>query len=308
MSGDTPLAQTVSKKRELTSPDIELDLKKNRQSGSQSDAEISDLSVMDESHHMDTQSGVGVDVDDSATQVTLSESHIQKMASCLEASFQPQIAQIIRDSFQTQITDMVSSIVKGVLDGLQIKIAALEQENTTLKTKIDKLELALDTSEQYSRRNCLRISGVPETNTCTDDYVCELANAVGVDLKIEDIDRSHRLGKPMSAATNQTKPRDIVVKFVSYRTRAQFYKARVQTKTKGYKGIFVNEHLTKARATLLFEARRRVKSKQLASAWSMDGTVMIKLTDADPSTNFGGTVRRVTSLNDLPNYVPLPVR
>ena len=75
MSGDTPLAQTVSKKRELlTSPDIELNLNKNRQSGSQSDAEISDLSVMDESHHMVTQSGVGADVDDLATQVTLSES------------------------------------------------------------------------------------------------------------------------------------------------------------------------------------------------------------------------------------------
>ena len=47
MSG-TPISITVSsKKRELTSPDVDTDTKKNRVSGSQSEAEtdISDLSL-----------------------------------------------------------------------------------------------------------------------------------------------------------------------------------------------------------------------------------------------------------------------
>ena len=125
--------------------------------------------------------------------------------------------------------------------------------------------------------------------------------------QILNFDRSHRLGKPYTGADQRAKPRDIIVKFISYRKRASFYKARILTKSRGFQGVFINEHLTKTRAKLLYEARRRVKSKQLKSAWSSDGTVMIKLNDADPESNFDGTVLRVSAERDLPAYVPLPV-
>ena len=83
-------------------------------------------------------------------------------------------------------------------------------------------------------RNCLRISGVPDnTEGSTDDYVCSLAQSIDVNLKLEDIDRSHRIGKPVSTGDGR-KPRDTIVKFVSYRKRAQFYKARVLTKSDSY--------------------------------------------------------------------------
>ena len=62
---------------------------------------------------------------------------------------------------------------------------------------------------------------------------------------------------------------------------------------------------TKTRAKLLYEARRRVESKQFKGAWSSDGTVIIKLNDAE--SNFDGTVLRVSAERDLPAYVPLPV-
>lgn len=69
--------------------------------------------------------------------------------------------------------------------------------------------------------------------------------------------------------------------------------------------MYVNEHLTKIRGKLLYEARRRVKSKQLKSVWSSDGVVMVKLNDANPETNFDGTVLRISAESDLPAYVPL---
>ena len=280
MSG-TPISITVSsKKRELTSPDVDTDTKKNRVSGSQSEAEtdISDLSL-----NMDTARSA----DEVSTQVTLSDTNLQAMATMIQQSFQPQIAQIIQDSFKQQVSELVGSIVEGVLQGLQSKVACLEKENTELKKRIGSLETALDNAEQYSRRNCLKITGVPETTEgSTDDYVCNLARAIDVDLSVDDIDRSHRLGKPRTAP--EQKPRDIIVKFVSYRKRALFYKARILTKSRGYRGVYINEHLTKARGNLLYEARRRVKSKQLKSAWSSDGVVMVKLNDANPDNNFDG--------------------
>ena len=300
MSG-TPISITVSsKKRELTSPDVDTDTKKNRVSGSQSEAEtdISDLSL-----NMDTARSPE-EADELSTQVTLSDTNLQTMATMIQQSFQPQIAQIIQDSFKQQVSELVGSIVEGVLKGLKSKVAGLEKENTELKKRIGSLETALDNAEQYSRRNCLKITGVPETTEGSiDDYVCNLARAIDVDLSVDDIDRSHRLGKPRTAP--EQKPRDIIVKFVSYRKRALFYKARILTKSRGYRGVYINEHLTKARGNLLYEARRRVKSKQLKSAWSSDGVVMVKLNDANPDNNFDGTVLRVTSERDLPAYVPL---
>lgn len=236
MSG-TPISITVSsKKRELTSPDVCFDIKKNRVSGSQSEAEtdISDLSL---SENMDTARSAD-EAGEVATQVTLSDTDLQKMATFIQQSFQPQVAQVIQESFKGQVSELVSSIVEGVLQGLQSKVASLEKENTELKQRVGALETALDNAEQYSRRNCLKITGVPESiEGSTDDYVCNLARAIDVDLSIEDIDRSHRLGKLRNAPDQ--KPRDIIVKFVSYRKRALFYKARILTKSRGYRGCML---------------------------------------------------------------------
>ena len=82
--------------------------------------------------------------------------------------------------------------------------------------------------------------------------------------------------------------------------RAKFYKARVLSKTRGYKGVFINEDLTKSKSHLMYEARRRVKSKQLKSAWSSDGSILVRLNDGDPTSSFGGTVKRIVSIDDLP--------
>ena len=289
----TPLSTTQSnKKRELPSPEFLIDTKKNRISASVSEAE----SESEESENMSSPT-----VHDAAnyTNITLQESDLQKMAGIIQDSFQPRLAQQIQESLKFQVSDLVKSIVEGVLEGLQSKVKTLESENAELRQKIQQLEAKTDLAEQYSHRNCLRISGVPETaDENTDDYICDFAHALDVDLTINDIDRSHRVGKPVTGFRN--KPRDIIVKFVSYRMRAKFYKARVLRNTRGYKGVFINEDLTKSRSLLMYEARRRVKSKQLKSAWSSDGSILVRLNDGDPTSSFGGTVKRIISIDDLP--------
>ena len=69
----------------------------------------------------------------------------------------------------------------------------------------------MDNAEQYSRRNSLRMSGVPETATeNTDTLVLDAARAINSDIDLCDIDRSHRVGRPRAG-----KPRDIIVKFAT---------------------------------------------------------------------------------------------
>ncbi|MEW8547181.1 MAG: hypothetical protein AB2693_27025 [Candidatus Thiodiazotropha sp.] len=310
MSLATP-SSSGTKKRELSSPEFTVDIKKNRvYSGSQSESDISDLSVTEEdtmTTQMETTDAAGEVAGSEATLLTLQETHLKQLASLMEKSFQPQISQIIKDSFQTQISELVTSIVNGVLEGLYNKLSSLEtenkklmSENSELKARVMKLEDAVDTAEQYSRRNCLRISGVREQpNENTDDIVTNIASAIDVDIDFRDLDRSHRLGRASTQDRPRDKPRDIIVKFTTYRARARFFKARTLTKSRGFMGVFINEDLTKNRSKLLYEARRRVKSHQLKSAWSVDGTVLIKT--STPSGD--DVVRRVTSISDLPVYI-----
>ena len=156
------------------------------------------------------------------------------------------------------------------------------------------IELAIpqvqNQAEQYSRRNCLRISGFTEDdNIPTDDIVLKLAADTGSSVTLQDIDRSHRIGNPTSP--KRKVPRDIIVKFSTYRARANFYKARTSLKDNGHEGVYVNEDLTKKRNGYLYEARKLFKRGELKGAWSSDGTILIK-DNLDE-------VHRISSLNDL---------
>ena len=182
---------------------------------------------------------------DMSTQFTLQESHMQNIASLMKDAFEPQISHIIQESTQQQVADLVKSIVEGVLAGLTSKISSLERENLELKNRVKALENAADNMEQYSQRNCLRITRVAETDTeSTDEFVINLTRTIDVDLSSQDIDRSHRLGKSNQDRNGTTRPRDITVKFTSYKMRAKFYKARVLIKDRGFRGVFINENLT----------------------------------------------------------------
>ncbi|MEW8545260.1 MAG: hypothetical protein AB2693_17185 [Candidatus Thiodiazotropha sp.] len=224
----------------------------------------------------------------------------------LDNSNMETIAELLKASFQPQLTEMISSIVSGVLEGLQSTVASLQNENKQLRTenhelksKFATLENKVDTAEQYSRRNCLRIAGVPEPTggqtENTDEYVIKLTHDLGVDVDLNDIDRSHRIGRPRGLG----RPRDIIVKFVSYRVRRKVYGVRTQTKVKGFMGVYINEDLTRQRSQLLRKARKMVKNKNLVSAWSSDGTILVR--------DLNDIVHRIQGDHDLARFGPVPV-
>lgn len=172
---------------------------------------------------------------------------------------------------------MVSSIIEGVLSGLNTKVGCLEEENRQLKHKIETLELRQDRADQYSRRNCLRLTGMQEiSGESADAIIMKMATDIGADISLEEIDRAHRLPKPKQNSAGQSKPRDIVVKLTSYRSRQKFLSKKSLLKDKGYRGVFINEHLTATRDQLFYQARKMVKDKQVLCAWTKDGTILIK--------------------------------
>ena len=94
---------------------------------------------------------------------------------------------------------MIDNIISGVMDGLKAIISSLEKENRFLRTRAASLEAKVDEAEQYSRRNCLRVAGVPENSSeNTDDYIVDMAKAIGADTSVNDIEHGHQVGRPQN--------------------------------------------------------------------------------------------------------------
>ena len=83
-----------------------------------------------------------------------------------------------------------------------------------------------------------------------------------------DIDRVHRVGR------RGLYPRQMIVKFTSYRAKERVVKNR--SKLKGKKGFYVNEDLTSFNLDLLRKARM---AGHVQHTWASDGKIVVKLED-----------------------------
>ena len=155
---------------------------------------------------------------------------------------------MLKLSLKSEIEPLVKSIVTEVISTMTKQINVLEQANKDLRAdvklltgRVSKLETSIDTAEQYSRRNCLRIVGVPESiSESTDDTVLSIAAETSADISHTDIDRTHRISQPVE----WTSPRAIIVKFATYRARNNFYRSRGNLKDNAtLKRVYINEDL-----------------------------------------------------------------
>ena len=179
------------------------------------------------------------------------------------------------------VTEKVSNDVYTALEfDLESKVAnitKLEREMSTLKREIKACHEANEEHELYSRRNCLRFHGIhesPEENT--DDLVIEVVKEkLKIDLKREDLDRSHRI--PVRGRRREgdrgAPPNPIIVKFIRYNRRREIYDSR--SKLKGT-NIFIHEDLTRERSDLLFKVRSHNNVKR---TWTYDGRIFALMED-----------------------------
>lgn len=105
-----------------------------------------------------------------------------------------------------------------------------------MKSEISELHQRIDDLEQYSRKTCLKFSGIPEpakSKEDTDQIALNVINKyilVGTgqqNMQRIAISNSHRLG-PKPRPGTRDPPRDIIVKFVRYRDRALVYSKKSQ--------------------------------------------------------------------------------
>ncbi|KAF0298475.1 hypothetical protein FJT64_004152 [Amphibalanus amphitrite] len=94
------------------------------------------------------------------------------------------------------------------------EIAELKSLVKTQEAQIVDQDKRLNELEQYSRRNCLSYTGIPEESAENPvQLAIDLAKTVGVKLDRTDLDRAHRVGR----VGQGQKPRPLLVKYAHWR-------------------------------------------------------------------------------------------
>lgn len=102
---------------------------------------------------------------------------------------------------------------------IQKKNTTLENQNKDLSSRVASLEKAPDEAVKEN----------------TEYIILKIASDIGSDLQLSAIDRNHRVRKPDA---DRTRPREIIVKFTSYRARQKLYKMRTELKAKAIAVFF----------------------------------------------------------------------
>ena len=219
---------------------------------------------------------------------------------------------------QQKLTAQVAALTKS-LDAVKVQLQAKDDQILSLTAENEKLQITVDNLEQYTRRASVRFYGIPEsTPGSTDDKILTLCNThlkFNPPLRREEIEVSHRIGKTEGKWDAVTKPRPIILKFVSRRDKSRTMQSRKKLRNlhpdtrrpRGRAGVdddalttpegedsnsdgdptatppedfpnpvYVEDDLTQRRAKLAFNARCLRRDRIIDSTWVFDTRIMVK--------------------------------
>ena len=140
---------------------------------------------------------------------------------------------------------------------LQSHISSMSNFARDVKRENRRRHLEYDQQEQYSRRDCIIVRGVPyKTGEDTTSIMCRIAYSIGVNLVPSDISTSHRTGRQTGRS-----PRPIICKFTRHDTKYTMMSNRaemrhIKTDDDGNPvRIYIDENLTQMRARVCKQLR-----------------------------------------------------
>ena len=187
---------------------------------------------------------------------------------------------------------------------------ALKDENKILKATIRSIESSLESVtrvnndlEQYTRKECVEIRGIPVAATPSEEQTNNIATNVGkllgMDITQNDISVSHRMPQSQKHK-GKPGPPAIIVKFTRRDVKDNFYRARKQlkdltTRDLGYSEknkIYLAESLTERNRILFKDCLKVKKDMEFKFIWTLDGKIFMRK-DKDSA------VRHINNKEDL---------
>ena len=164
-------------------------------------------------------------------------------------------------------------------------------EINAMYNKMSGLEIRIESQEQYSRTTSLRFYNiqvpVDERGRIvhpvdTDQLILQVCNTkLGLDININDIGRSHVIGKVKNVS---------IVRFLSYRIRNTVY-----TNKKALKGHPDGIFITEYRTELVKKLSQLKYSKQIYTYWTSDGRIYVKQTETSRK-------QTINNFDDIMNF------
>ncbi len=212
----------------------------------------------------------------------------------------------VRQGLRNAMKPLTEAIEKKLDSSIQ-RIDNIEITLDETTSKIDKIDQKMEELEQYSRKNNVRIIGLPEltpTNSKSNANDTEnipakvvklIKEAMNIDICLYDIGNAHRLGRTETRHDRDTpRPRDIIVQFTSNIIKQQVMRNRKYLRDT-HKHTYINDDLTQANALLFKDARNEVRNQRLHAAWTRDGHIFAKIHENSKPTK----IRNARGLSEL---------
>ena len=182
---------------------------------------------------------------------------------------------------------------------IESELQISQSVSTAQRKRIIALERQCWSNEQYSRRECLEISGVPSdtSNDKLEETVLEVFQRIEVDISAENIEACHWMKSDRAGG------KKVIVKFSKRKDSDKIRKNKKKLKSVDLKSIgisnpiFINDSLCKYYKYLWSKCKKLLNGGFIQSFWITNGTLRIKLTDTSLPKN-------VTHLADLEEFFP----
>ena len=170
-------------------------------------------------------------------------------------------------ALEVKINETICEQIQKATDPLHAKIEQLELKHNVyeahfaaLEHRLNIIEQRSDDAEQYSRRSCLRIYGIPLPKKSHEDAsdcmkkVKKVFKEIDVEVPDDAIDRAHRIGKKVKDRDTGEISQAMIVKFLSWKHRSSVYRNRKESDDK-----LISLDLTTKKANLLGFAKEKAK-------------------------------------------------
>ena len=114
----------------------------------------------------------------------------------------PEFCKIFRDAMKPSLNETEAKLHTTIVDSLSKQLKVKQDENVALRAKVESLEDKLDDMEQWTRRGSMRIQGLKdspsESNDSLDQKIIDVCEAINVEppITVNDIEVAHRLPLP----------------------------------------------------------------------------------------------------------------
>ena len=157
--------------------------------------------------------------------------------------------------------------------------------NKLLCQKIKELVIRCSKTEQYSRRECLEIVGIPD-NIKHDDLVSkslEIFDQINVKLSPDDIEDCHRVGNKGRIIIKMSRRKDAQRILANKRKLKSLDSSKIGL-VSGIK-IYINESLCGSNRGLWIKSKILQKNRKIHSFWTSNGSIKLRIEENEKIFN-----------------------